>query len=116
MSSDIEIYRGDTALITCTVTQNNVVFDLTDYAIEINVKESYSKPDSEILFTAAGVIENPGTGIGAIELNSSHTNREAKKYVFDIKIYKEDAYGEPIDIKTLKTGFFIINNVVKQEV
>ena len=116
MNRDIELYRGDTALITCRVKQNRVVFDLTDYTIEINVKEDYSKSDSDILFTVTGTISNPTTGIGIINLGPTETDRECKKYVYDIKIYKDDEYGDPIDIKTLKTGYFVINNVVKRTV
>jgi hypothetical protein len=116
MINDIEIFRGDTALITCAIKENGLAFDLTDYMIELNVKESYSKLDSEILFTVIGTIENPTTGIGIINLTSVQTNIECKKYVYDIKIYKNDVYEEPIDIKTLKTAFLIIKDVVKREV
>ena len=115
-TQDISIYRGDTASVICVVKMNGVAFDLTDYTMELNVKENYEKPDTDIIFTVSASIAIPTNGTGIFSLDTTHTSRICKKYVYDIKIYKLDAYNEPLDVKTLKTGYYIINNVVKREV
>ena len=112
MTKELEVYRGDTTTIICTITRNKVIFDLTGYEMIMTVKPSYSSPDTDIVFTSIGIIDFPTTGVGRIELTEANTDIEEKKYVYDIKIYKPDHS----DIKTILTGFFVIRSVARLEV
>ena len=112
MNKDLEVYRGDTSLIICTIKRNRVALDLTGYNIIMTVKEKYADPDASILFTATGTIPQPATGVGYISLSESNTDREDKKYVYDIKIYKTDKS----DIKTILSGVFTVKPVARREV
>jgi len=112
MIKQLEIYRGDTCTVLCTVTRNRVAFDLTDYSAVMTVKHKYTDVDSLAVFTKIGIIDSPTAGILRIELGETETDIEEKSYVYDIKIYKEDKS----DIKTILTGVFKVNSVARREI
>jgi hypothetical protein len=112
MTKELEVYRGDTTTILCSITRNRVAFDLTGYNIILTLKHKYQDTDDSIVFTKLGVIDSPTTGVGRIELSETDTDLETKKYVYDVKIYKDDKS----DIKTILSGIFTVYPVARLEV
>jgi hypothetical protein len=111
-NKEISIHRGDTLQIICRVTSNKVAYNLTGYDMIFTLKDKFLTADSGIILTIPGVIAVPSSGCGVINVTHAHSDREDKKYVYDIKIYKADGS----DIKTLSIGLFTILPVARRDI
>ena len=105
----ITMYRGDTNAITVAVTnEDGTAFDLTGYTMRLTVKDKSADPDTEALIQKTGVIADPVTGIGIINLETSDTDLDIKEFIYDVQITSTTT-----NYTVIKDIFEIINDVTK---
>lgn len=90
----LEMARGETPTMTVSVTNGGVVFSLVGYSATLYVRED---PGDAVnyLFSVAGVIATPASGVIAFTIpktsTASLTKAQCKPYYFDVRI--DDGLG-----------------------
>jgi hypothetical protein len=75
----IQLIRGDSKVLTVSVTRNNAPYDLTGHTLRFTAKYRYSDPDSQAVFqltSAPGggiTVTNATGGQARIEIEPVHT-------------------------------------------
>jgi len=90
MADELTIKRGDTRVITVTVTDSNgSPFDLTDYKMFLTAKTDRTNTDANAdIGPKEAVIASPLTGVGVITLSSDDTDIDCGLYYYDVQVNK----------------------------
>ena len=83
MANKIEVFQGNSMLITCTITGLD---DLVGYDATLTVKADAR--DIDALFEIAGIITDLEI---AFQTTIAHNTREAAKYVYEVTIEDDGA-------------------------
>jgi hypothetical protein len=87
--ADLECFRGEGLLITDRAVSAT---SITGWTISFNLKRNWS--DAAALVTVAAAITDATNGTFTVTLTSTHTNRDAGDYVYDIR--RTDSGGEAV--------------------
>ena len=97
----INIYKGDTSVITITVTnEDETAYDLTDYTMTLTVKEEKTDADADAKIQVEATISTPASGVGVISLTPTHTGITPGKYYYDIQINNGTSVVKTIELDT----------------
>jgi hypothetical protein len=90
-ATDLEIVRGDTRTITCTV--DNPLGDpqpLSGYTPYLTVKADPADNDSIALFQVTGTVTDATAGVVSFALTNALTSRLPGCYFYDVKVISAD--------------------------
>jgi len=110
---EIEIVRKNTRSLVITVTDSTGdIIDLTGFSMKMAVKKSPQDADANALIgPITGTIAAPTTGVGTIQLTSTHTDVPGGVYYYDIKIQNADESSRHTVVGPSK--FTVIDNVTQ---
>jgi|GEM_PF-1921178 len=104
-TNDIRIFKNDSATVRCTVVKasDGSVMNLTSYSAKLTVKREPYDADADALFSSAGTISAPTTGVITFAISYTNSDQRPGTYYYDIQLINGSI------IKTVVSGKFIVS-------